>query len=222
MMERAFGLDIPRTLEDIARPGTMALLVYDMQAGIVEQLPNGGEIVRRVAELIEVAREAGLRIFYTRHLSLPTELAGVTALRTGMAWQRVARAVDVRPMFLRGSPGFELTSQLTPRASEAIFDKITMSAFEGTPLDIAFRDAGISAFAIAGIALEVGIEPTVRHALDLGYIPVVVSDACGYRDEAAARRAFDGFAFAGGSFTTDIATLRGALQRETLQTRARS
>ena len=32
---------------------------------------------------------------------------------------------------------------------------------------------------IAGIALEVGIEPSVRHGLDLNYVPVVVADACG-------------------------------------------
>jgi hypothetical protein len=59
-----------------------------------------------------------------------------------------------------------------------------MSAFEGTPLDIAFRDCGIDAFAIVGIAMEIGIEPTVRHGSDLGYVPVLVVDACG----SAARR----------------------------------
>ena len=46
---------------------------------------------------------------------------------------------------------------------EAILDKITMSAFEGTPLSIALRDCGLIAFAIAGVAVEIGIEPTVRH-----------------------------------------------------------
>jgi len=52
--------------------------------------------------------------------------------------------------------------------SEAIFDKLAMSAFEGTPLNFAMRDCGISAIAIAGIATEIGIEPTARHAADLG------------------------------------------------------
>jgi nicotinamidase-related amidase len=54
-----------------------------------------------------------------------------------------------------------------------------MSAFTGTFLDIALRDARIESFIIAGIALEVGIEPTVRHGADLNYIPIVVTDACG-------------------------------------------
>ena len=64
-----------------------------------------------------------------------------------------------------------------------------MSAFIGTPLDIVLRDCGIDSFVVAGVAMEVGIEPTVRHALDLGYLPVIVTDACGAGDhEAAARR----------------------------------
>lgn len=36
--------------------------------------------------------------------------------------------------------------------------------------------------------LEIGIEPTARHAADLGFLPVVVDDACGVVDEAAAER----------------------------------
>jgi hypothetical protein len=32
-MERAFGLEIPRTLEELCRPERLALVVYDMQAG---------------------------------------------------------------------------------------------------------------------------------------------------------------------------------------------
>jgi nicotinamidase-related amidase len=54
-----------------------------------------------------------------------------------------------------------------------------MSAFEGTPLNIVLRYRGINAFAIVGVAMEVGIEPTVRHGADLDYIPVIVRDACG-------------------------------------------
>jgi nicotinamidase-related amidase len=53
--------------------------------------------------------------------------------------------------------------QLAPRDTEAVFDKVGMSAFEGTPLDTALRDCGIRAFVIVGVALEIGIEPTVRQ-----------------------------------------------------------
>jgi nicotinamidase-related amidase len=59
----------------------------------------------------------------------------------------------------------------------------------------------------------VGIEPTVRHAIDLGYIPILVTDACGSRDKAAADRALAQLAFAGGSMQTDINTLSAVLRR---------
>ena len=60
---------------------------------------------------------------------------------------------------------------------------------------------------------EVGIEPTVRHAMDLGYIPIVVVDACGSRDKAAARRTLDSLAFAGGSLQTDVNTICALFRR---------
>jgi nicotinamidase-related amidase len=51
-----------------------------------------------------------------------------------------------------------------------------MSASEGTALEFALRDAQVTAFAIVGVAMEVGIEPTVRRGADLGPIPVVITD----------------------------------------------
>jgi nicotinamidase-related amidase len=213
VVEQAFGLTIPRTLDEVCDPTRVALIVYDMQAGIVSQLPDGGTIVRRVAEVREAARDGGVRVFYTRHMSLPKEVAGMTQLRTGMAWQHVDRIAEVQPRFLRDSPDFQIIPELAPASSEGVVDKITMSAFEGTPLNIALRDCGLAAFVIVGIALEVGIEPTVRHATDLGFIPILVTDACGSRDKAAARRALDSLAFAGGSLQTDVKTICAVLRR---------
>ncbi len=212
-MEHAFGLDIPRTLAEVCDPQRLALLVYDMQVGVVSQLPDGVEVTQRVAAVLQTARDAGIRTFFTRHMWLPLEVAGVAQLRTALAWQRVDHVADLTPGLQRDSPGFQIVPELAPRSSEAVFDKITMSAFEGTPLNIALRDCGIDAFAIVGVALEIGVEPTVRHATDLGYIPLVVTDACGSRDHVAAARSLAGLAFAGGSLQTDSATLAVALGR---------
>jgi len=162
-MEHAFGLDIPRTLDEVCDPRRLALLVYDMQVGVVSQLPDGAEVTRRVAAVLRTARVAGVRTFFTRHMWLPLEVAGVAQLRTALAWQRVDHVADLTPGLQRDSPGFQIVPELAPRPSEAVFDKITMSAFEGTPLDIALRDCGIVAFAVVGVALEIGIEPTVVH-----------------------------------------------------------
>jgi len=208
-MQRAFGLSIPETVADVCDPARLALLVYDMQVGVMRQLPapDAAAITALVAEVLAAAREGGYRVFFTRHMSLPNEVAGVAQLRMAMAWQRVKDVRQVRPAFLRDSAGFQLVPELAPRPSEAIFDKIAMSAFVGTPLEQALRDAGILAVAFVGVALEVGIEPAVRHAADLGFIPVLVTDACGGRDQEAQRRTLASLAFAGDAMLTDAGTV---------------
>ena len=212
-MQRAFGLNIRQTLEDVCDPTSLALIVYDMQVGIVSQIENGRQITDRVMHVLEAARKAGIRVFFTRHMSLPRNLMGAFQFRTAMAWQRVKSAEEVKPWFLRDSPGFHLVPEMNPQPSEAILDKITMSAFEGTPLDIALRDCGISAFAIAGIAMEIGIEPTVRHGADLGFIPVVIKDACGYGHRDAAERSIASLEFAGDALLTSVDALCAQLER---------
>ena len=213
-MQRAFGLDIQQTLEDVCNPKSLALIVYDMQVGIVKQIANGQEITDRVVQVLDAARATGIRVIFTRHMSLPKELMGAFQFRTAMAWQRVQSPEEVKPWFLRDSPGFQLVPEMKPQANEAIFDKITMSAFEGTPLDIALRDCAISAFAIAGIAMEIGIEPTARHGADLGYIPVIIKDACGYGHREAAERSAASLEVAGDSLLTTVEEFRAKVSRK--------
>jgi nicotinamidase-related amidase len=205
-MKTLYGLNIPTSRSEICDREQMALLVYDMQSGIASQIRDAEKIVANVGRALKVARDAGVRVLFTRHMSLPLPLMGVFQLRMAMAWQGVDEPGLVKPKFLRDSPGFPIVPALTPLASEAIFDKITMSAFEGTPLNVVLRDCGIKAVAIAGIALEVGIEPTARHAIDLGFIPVIISDACGAGSEEAARRTLESLAFEGNALVIDLAT----------------
>jgi nicotinamidase-related amidase len=213
IVQQAFGLNIPQTLEDICDPTRLALVVYDMQVGIVKQIENGQQITDKVVQVLAAARKAGIRVFFTRHMSLPKELMGVSQFRMAMAWQRVKSPNEVKPWFLRDAPGFHLIPEMSPLPSEAIFDKISMSAFEGTPLDMALRDCGIASFAIVGIAMEIGIEPTVRHGADLGYVPVVVKDACGFGHREAAERSIASLEFAGDALLTNADTFCTQLGR---------
>ena len=214
-MQHHRKLPIPDSLAEACDPERMALVVYDMQVGVVSQLSDGPQVIERVGRVLEAARSAGVRVFFTRHMTLPTELMGVFQLRMAMAWQRKDRVEDVVSPFLRDSPGFEIVPELAPRASEAIFDKLSLSAFEGTPLEFALRDAQITGFAIAGVAMEVGLEPTARHSADLGLIPIVVTDACGAGNHAAAKRSLDALATAGDAILTDISTFTDLLARAT-------
>jgi biuret amidohydrolase len=104
-MERAFGLNIPQTLDDVCDPTRLALVVYDMQVGIVKQIENGQQITDRVLQVLDAARAARIRVIFTRHMSLPKELMGVSQFRMAMAWQRVKSVNDVKPWFLRDAPG---------------------------------------------------------------------------------------------------------------------
>jgi nicotinamidase-related amidase len=212
-MKNIFGLNIPQTLEEVCDPRRVALLVYDMQVGILSQIKNADQITRQVLKVLTTARDTGVRVFFSRHLSLPKELMGMFQFRMAMAWQRTDSPEQVKPWFLRDSPGFQIIPELSPRPTEGVFDKLTMSALEGTWLDLALRDCGINAFVIVGVATEIGIEPTARQAADLGYIPVLVTDACGAGDEEAAKRSIESLKFNGDAFLTDTETICAIFHR---------
>ena len=200
-------IEILTTLPELIHPQHTALLIYDMQVGIVPQIPDGPTILNKVLTLLKATRRAGIRTIFTRHMSLPPELMGGFQYRMSMAWQRKQNPAEVISPFLRDSPGFHLVPELQPLPSEAIFDKLAMSAFEGTPLQFTLRDCGIRSVILAGIALEIGIEPTCRQAADLGIIPILVRDACGAGSQEIAEQCVSSLAHMGDTIITDLKTI---------------
>jgi biuret amidohydrolase len=190
-MTSAYGLEVPMSLPEICQPERTAALIYDMQVGIVSQIDNGDQIVKGCEALLAAARAGGCRVFYTRHIFLPHQSAGVGQLRRAMIWQRQEDPLKTQPAYLPSSEAAQIAPQLRPLETDVVVDKITMSAFEGTYLNLALRDLRMQSIIIAGIALEVGIEPSIRHALDLNYIPVVVSDLCGSRTRELHQRSLE-------------------------------
>jgi nicotinamidase-related amidase len=65
---------------------------------------------------------------------------------------------------------------------------------------------------MVGVALEIGIEPTARHAADLGYVPIVIRDACGAGNAEAGARSLQALEFAGDAMITDTAGFAAALR----------
>jgi nicotinamidase-related amidase len=210
-MDRLNGLDVPQSLSDVCRPERLALVVYDMQVGILEQVANRETVIRNVRTVLEAARAARVRTYFTRHVTLPVELMGVAQLRMWRAWQSVDRLEDVRSPFLPDAPQSQIVPELAPNEKEAVIDKLTLSAFAGTPLELALRGAGVETMAIVGVATEIGIEPTVRHAGDLGLIPVVVTDACAAGNADAGARTMQNLQFLGDAMLTDVAGFCEAL-----------
>jgi biuret amidohydrolase len=206
------GLSIPTSLADVVYPACAALLVYDMQVGIVRQISGGEAVTERCARILQVARKAGFRTAFSRHLSLPRSWMGSFQYRMAMAWQRKDDPAEVAPWFLRDNPGTQIVPELAPQEDEAVFDKLAMSAFEGTPLEFAMRDCGLSAIILIGIATEIGIEPTARHAADLGIIPIIVTDALGCGHNEAAERSIEALRFAGDALFTTVDELTSLME----------
>ncbi|HYZ49012.1 MAG TPA: isochorismatase family protein [Sphingomonas sp.] len=84
-MKHVLGLDIPQTLADVCDPQRLALVVYDMQVGILRQIKEPNQIVGKVCQVLAAARAAGVRVFFMRHMSLPKELMGAFGYRMAMA-----------------------------------------------------------------------------------------------------------------------------------------
>lgn len=211
-MEHRHGLPVPRTLDEACDPQRLAFLVYDMQVGVLGQIADRDVILKRTTEALQAARAAGVRTIFLRHVTLPTQLMGASQLRMWMRWQQAGSAADVVSPFPPGGPETQLVPELAPTEQEAVLEKITMSAFESTPLDLVLRDCGVTAIAIVGVALEIGIEPTVRHAADLGYLPIVLTDACGAGNAEAGERTLAALRFSGDALLTDVAAFAGALK----------
>ena len=114
-MRRRSGLDIPQTIEDACDPATMALIIYDMQAGVLGQLPDAAPDDRA---RVRGAHRGGRRLsglLHQAHVPAP-QLMGTAQLRTAMAWQHVDDPEQVQSWFLRDTPGFQIIPDLAPRA----------------------------------------------------------------------------------------------------------
>lgn len=182
-----------------------------MQVGVMDQISERDRVISTAAAVVDAARAAGVRTFFLRHITLPVELMGVSQLRMWRGWQRTDTSAGVVSPFPPDAAQTQIVPELRPTERDAVLDKITMSAFEGTWLDIALRDCGITTVAVVGAAMEIGIEPTVRHAADLGYIPVVVTDACGAGNVEAAERSLAALRFAGDSLLATSEEFRAVL-----------
>jgi ureidoacrylate peracid hydrolase len=163
-----------------ARPRT-AILVIDMQNDNLH--PDGAfaatgaaahaqeqNVVANVRAVLDAARDAGAPIFHNRIVSYPAP-AGV-----GGTNAPIFRMIG--PDSLRtGSWGAEIIEGLDPRADELTLDRVRMSAFHGSALDVFLRNLGVSDVVIVGVWTNMAVEHTARDAADFGYAVTVVSDA---------------------------------------------
>jgi nicotinamidase-related amidase len=135
------------TLEN--RPAT-ALLVVDVQNGVVEGAHERDAVVANVRSLVEKARQEQVPVVWVQHSS------------------------DHLP---KGSDTWRIVPELTPDDAEPLVEKTYGDSFEDTALESVLSGLGVGRLLIAGAETDACIRSTLHGALVRGYDATLVSDA---------------------------------------------
>jgi nicotinamidase-related amidase len=152
-----------------------ALVVWDMQNGIASRASNRAEMVPRIASLLETYRTRRLPVVFSQHTTPPEGWGNPSMERSMVRRGRPPGSFRLAP----GSPEWEIVPELKPRAEELVLAKTTPSFFEGTPLAAMLRFRNVDTVVLTGVSTDAGILGTARHAVNLGFHPLVVEDAVG-------------------------------------------
>jgi nicotinamidase-related amidase len=143
------------TLEN--RPNT-ALLVVDVQNGVVAGAHERDAVVANVSSLVEQARRARVPVVWVQHSD--EELA-------------------------RGSDAWRIVPELTPGADEPLVEKTWGDSFEDTTLETVLSEIGVGQLFVVGAQTDACIRSTLHGALVRGYDATLVSDAHTTEDHTA-------------------------------------
>lgn len=143
------------TLEN--RPST-ALLVVDMQDGVVSKAHARAAVVANVARLVEQARRVGIPVIWVQH-------------------------ADER--LHRGSDAWRIVPELVPREGEPLIEKHYGDSFEDTALEDTLARLRIGRLFVAGAQTDACIRSTLHGAFVRGYDTTLVGDAHTTDDHSA-------------------------------------
>jgi nicotinamidase-related amidase len=135
------------TLEN--RPNT-ALLVIDVQNGVVGEAHDRDAVVANIGALVDNARAAGVDVVWVQHNS-------DDLVRDTEPWRYVA--------------------ELDPRDSEPMVQKAYPDSFEATDLEAVLGERGVGRLVVAGAQTDECIRSTLHGAIVRGYDATLVSDA---------------------------------------------
>jgi nicotinamidase-related amidase len=181
-------LPLPLDTKDFLDPRRAALVMWDMQNGLAGRAPRVGSIRDNALKLLEAAERHGLPVIWSRHVLPPLHLTTGPFLLFLMKKQKVDHPDKLVPSMQPGMEDTNFIDGLTPKPHHIILEKSQPSLFVDTPLDLRLKTLGVDTLIICGVATDIGIEFTCRHAAALGYFTVAVEDASGaYSDEAHER-----------------------------------
>ncbi len=189
---------------DLGRGTRQALLVVDFVRAYLDPaspLYAGDEdppALRACTALLDAARRHGTPVVHTRVELAPGGLDG------GL----FTRKVPALRVFERGGEFTAAPPGLAPAAGEPVVTKQYASAFFGTSLASTLRVLGVDALLIAGASTSGCVRASAVDALQHGFVPLVVADACLDRDP----RPHDAALFDLGAKYAEILTLDEAME----------
>jgi len=147
--------------------GRSALLVMDVQPGIVERVHDSNGYLARVSAALSAARGSGMPVIHV-----------VVGFRPGMP-EISARNQSFGPLKLQAATMLiDPRPVLPPAAGEVVVTKRRVSAFTGSDLEVVLRGGGIQHLVLCGIATSGVVLSTVREAADQDYGLTVLADLC--------------------------------------------
>ena len=149
----------------------MALLIMDVQQGIVERFARDDGYLDRLATAIAAARSAGIMVTYVT-IGFRPGYPEVSERNKGFS------AVAGTGRFTGSDPGVGIPAVIAPEPGEVTVTKRRVSAFTGSDLEVLLRARAIHHLVLAGIATSGVMLSTLRQAADLDYQLTVLSDGC--------------------------------------------
>lgn len=144
-----------------------ALLVMDVQPGIVDRVPDPDAYLARVRAAVDVAHARGLPVIHV-----------VVGFRPGMP-EVSARNQSFSAFKAQSSAIFaDPRPAIEPSGQDVVVTKRRVSAFTGSDLDVVLRGGDIHHLVLCGIATSGVVLSTVREAADKDYRLTVLSDLC--------------------------------------------
>ena len=148
-----------------------ALLVMDVQSGIVERVPGAEALIARLQIALKGARGAAVPVVYVT-VGYREGYPEVSSNNRDML-----RFVDQR-RFLETDPSTDVAEAVHPQQGDIRVVKRRVGAFTGGDLDIVLRSRRIDHLVLAGISTSGSVLTTVREAADRDFAVTVLADAC--------------------------------------------
>jgi len=148
-----------------------ALLIMDVQQGIVARFGDDQEYLARLASAADAARAAGIAVIYIT-VSFRAGYPEVSPRNKSFG------AIAGTGRFTADDPGTGIHPSVAPAAGDVTVTKLRVSAFAGSDLEVVLRSGGVDSLVLTGIATSGVVLSTLRQAADLDYRITVLADGC--------------------------------------------